>query len=279
MAHENAIARYRRCYRRLLRLYSRPYRERFAESMEQTFGDLCRERCKAGKGLFGFVLGTFVETSVGIFRENASFIMMQTLTKRLVVWAAVVALLLLVPFLAMHFHWQVPDPGSPALEEVNWSLADFVVAGTLLFGSALTYELVARKGGTTAYRVAVAIACASALLLIWVNLAVGIIGSEDHPANAMYLGVFATVFLGAARARVEPRAMSRVMTATAIAQALVPLIAFTIWRPPIDSGVVEVLGVNALFIVLWTASALLFRQAASFPVNAPSVLSPSDAEE
>src|SRR4029077_16900076 len=36
-------ARYRNLYAKLLRLYPKPYRERFGEEMEQTFNDICRE--------------------------------------------------------------------------------------------------------------------------------------------------------------------------------------------------------------------------------------------
>jgi hypothetical protein len=262
MEHEHAIARYRRWYRKLLRFYSRPYRARFAESMEQTFHDLCRERARTGRGLFRVVLWVFIETFAGIFREHVTFIMMQKITKRLIAWAAVVALLLLVPFLAMHFHWQVPDPGSPVLEEVNWSLADFIFAGTVLFGAALTFELIASRGGATAYRAAVGMACAAGLLLVWINAAVGIIGSENNPANLMYLGVLAIGLIGAFYARFQPRGMSRTLVATAVAQALVPLIAL-IWVPTIDfsPGVVKVFILNAFFVMLWVVSALLFRHA------------------
>jgi hypothetical protein len=70
MAHEHAIARYRRWYRELLRLHPKPYQERFGESMEQTFNDLCRERAETGDRLFGFVLWLFAETFAGIVREN-----------------------------------------------------------------------------------------------------------------------------------------------------------------------------------------------------------------
>jgi hypothetical protein len=263
MADEHAIARYRRWYRKLLDFYSRPYRERFAESMEQTFNDLCRERAESGDGLIGLVLWMFVETSAGIVREKVRFIIMQTITRRLIVWAAVVALILLVPFLAMQFHWQVADPGSPDLEEVNWTLSDFVFAGTILFGAAFTYELIARKGGTTAYRAAVGIACAAGLLLVWVNAAVGVIGNEDNPANLMYFAVLAVGLIGAYFARFEPRGMSRALFATAVAQALVPLIALT-WVPENDfsPGVAKVFGLNAVFVALWVVSALLFRHAA-----------------
>lgn len=51
------------------------------------------------------------------------------------VWIALATgLILLVPFLAMQF-----------TDEVAWTLSDFVIAGTLLFGTGLTYVLVARK--------------------------------------------------------------------------------------------------------------------------------------
>jgi hypothetical protein len=47
--------------------------------MEQTFKDLCRERVKAGEGLFGLVLWIFFETSVGIIRENATHLISYTM--------------------------------------------------------------------------------------------------------------------------------------------------------------------------------------------------------
>jgi hypothetical protein len=95
-----------------------------------------------------------------------------------------------------------------------------------------------------------------------VNLAVGIIGSEDHPANMMYGGVLAVGLLGAIIARLEPRGMARTLVAMAIAQALVPVIALAVWGLPITSGGLEVFGVTAFFGTMWVASALLFRQAA-----------------
>ena len=152
----------RNWYAVLLRLYPKQYRERFAEPMEQTFNDLLRERAKKGTGLFGFALWIFVETFAGAMRENMTIITMRH--KALVRIALVTALILLLPLLAMQF-----------TDEVVWDLADFVVAGALLFGTGLTYELIAGKGGNFAYRAAVGVAAAAALLLVWVNLAVGII--------------------------------------------------------------------------------------------------------
>jgi hypothetical protein len=253
MADEHAIARYRHWYRKLLRFYSRPYRERFAASMEQTFNDLCRERASAGKGLVGFVVWMFVETSARIVRENARYIMMQNTARRLLLWAVVVALLLMIPLVAMRL-----------TEVVNWDLFDFVVIGGLLFGVGLAYELVARRSGNTVYRIAFGIGLVAALLLALVNGAVGIIGNESQPANLMYGAVFAVGIIGSLVARFKPRGMAYTLFAAALVQLSVPVIALMIW-PQISwggAGIVGVFILNAFFAGLFVVSALVFRDAA-----------------
>lgn len=192
----------------------------------------------------------FVETSAGIIRENITF--MTKLNKNIIRMALVTGFILLIPLVAMQF-----------TDEVDWSLGDFVVAGVLLFGSGLTYELVARKGGTIAYRAAVGVAIAAALLLIWINLAVGLIGSEDNPANMLYLGVLYIGLIGAIIARLKPRGMARVLFAMGLAQFLVPVIALIIWKPSFSEppGVVGVFFLNAFFAMLFVVSALLFLHA------------------
>jgi hypothetical protein len=187
------------------------------------------------------------KTSAAIIKENVRSAM--THYKNILRFALATACILLLPLLA----------GAP------WSLGDFVVAGVLLFGTGVTYELVATKEGTIAYRAAVGIACAAALLLVWINLAVGIIGSEDNPANLLYAGVLAVGLLGAIIARLEPRGMARALFAMALAQALVPVIALFVSRPAISlepPGVAGVFALNAFFVALWVASALLFLRAA-----------------
>ena len=245
-------ARYRNLYAKLLRLYPKPYRERFGEEMEQTFNDLCRERREAGGGLFGFVLWVFAETSAGIISENITLVLMQNIIRRLIVWAVVVALILLIPLVAMQF-----------TSEVNWTLSDFVFAGVLLFGTGLTYELVARKAGGTAYRAAVGVALGAAFLLVWINAAVGIIGNEDNPTNLMYFGVLAVGIIGAMIARFQPKGMALALFATAFAQMLVALIALIAWRPSLDDapGILGVFMLNAFFVMLFVVSAFLFRRA------------------
>ncbi len=199
----------------------------------------------------------FVETSAGIIiRENMTFIIKQNITKRLSVWAAAVTLILMVPLVAMQF-----------TDEVAWDETDFIVAGVLLFCTGLAYELVARKGGTIAFRAAVGLALVAALILVWMNLAVGLIGSEDNPANLLYGGVLVVGIFGAIIAGFRPHGLSRGLFATSIAQASVPVIALIIWRPSVTSveeflGMLGVFGVNTFFVVLFVGSALLFRRAA-----------------
>lgn len=250
MAHNDSVRRYRGWYARLLRLYSKPYYERFAEGMEQTFHDLLRERKRSGRGLFGFALWMFVETSAGIVRENVRDAILKS--KSILRLAIVTACILLVPFVAMQFS-----------DEMKWGLGDFVFAGTLIFGAGLTYELVAKRKGSSAYRFAVGLAVATALLLVWLNLAVGIIGSEDNPVNVMYVGVLVVGIVGATIARLQPRGMARALFATAIAQMLVPVIALIAWRSLIPASIVGVFVLNGLFGALFVSSGLLFQRASA----------------
>jgi len=61
MATNVAGQRYRTWYAKLLRLYPRPFRERFGEGMAQTFHDLCREHSRNKRGQFGLALWIFFE--------------------------------------------------------------------------------------------------------------------------------------------------------------------------------------------------------------------------
>ena len=61
-------------------------------------------------------------------------------------------------------------------KEVNWTLSDFVVAGILVLGTGLMYELVLRNINQLKYRIAICGALQFALIMIWVELAVGIFG-------------------------------------------------------------------------------------------------------
>ncbi|OHA46105.1 MAG: hypothetical protein A3A80_00680 [Candidatus Terrybacteria bacterium RIFCSPLOWO2_01_FULL_44_24] len=180
---------------------------------------------------------------------------MQDVKRRLIRWAVVVALILLIPLVLT-----IRDGGVEGVGW-NWTFFDFIFMGTLLFGAGLVYELIARKMSNSAYRAAVGVAVVTAVLMVWINAAVGIIGDGDFP-NAMYFGVLAIGGIGALIARFRPYGMSHALFAMALAQAMVPGIALIIWPPSVISwepGVMKVFALNAVFVLLWVGSALLFR--------------------
>jgi hypothetical protein len=116
-----------------------------------------------------------------------------------------------------------------------------------------------------AYRSAVGVAIAAALVLYWIIGAVGLIGVDGDRADMMYLGVFAVGILGAAIARLRPRGMARVLLAMALAQALVAVVAVIAGKhqSPVTS-LAELLGLNGFFVALFVGSAWLFQQAARY---------------
>jgi hypothetical protein len=81
--------------------------------------------------------------------------------------ALATAAILLIPWVAMGF-----------TEEVNWTALDFVVAGVLLGCTGTAYVFFARMTGQRKWRLAVGVILFLALLLVWVELAVGIFGSR-----------------------------------------------------------------------------------------------------
>jgi hypothetical protein len=91
---------------------------------------------------------------------------MLTQNKRLAGIVLTIAIMLLIPFIAMQF-----------TNEVNWSVSDFMVAGVLLLGTGLLCELVMRKVKNIKTRLAICGVILFALLIIWIELAVGIFGS------------------------------------------------------------------------------------------------------
>ena len=118
------------------------------------------------------------------------------------------------------------------------------------------------KTDKTAYRAAAAIAVAAALFLVWAIGAVGVIGAEGDPADLMYIGVLGVGIGGAVGARFEAQGMTRALSATAIAQGLVAVIALLMGehQSPVTS-VFEILGVNGMFVALFLGSAGLFQRA------------------
>lgn len=174
------------------------------------------------------------------------------LTQSILWLSLITGTILLIPLIAMQF-----------THEVVWTLSDFLFAGTLIFGSGLTYKLVTRESEKLIYRAAVGAALATGFILVWANGAVGIIGTEANPINLAYYGVLLIGLVGTSISRLQPKGMSVTMIITALAQAMVTIIALLggyYQSPP--SSVIEILGVNGFFVLLWIGSAIIFRFAA-----------------
>ena len=118
--------------------------------------------------------------------------------------------------------------------------------------------------GRTTYRIAAAVALVTGFLEVWMNLAVGIVGSTDNPQNQGFFGVVVAAAACAFVACLRPEGMARAMVAVAGIQALLGLMVAT---APITAsvepmGATGVLRLTGLFVTLWLVSAALFHWSA-----------------
>lgn len=171
--------------------------------------------------------------------------------KNIIIIAVVTACILMIPLVAMQF-----------TEEVNWSLSDFIIMGTLIFGTGVVYDWISSRGNNKLYRIAVSIAVFTVFLLTWVNMAVGIIGSDKNDANLMYFSLIPIGLAGALIVKFQANGMAVVAFVLAGIQMLIPITAFIINKPDFDPGVAAVFAINAIFSVLFIGSGLLFKRSA-----------------
>jgi hypothetical protein len=168
------------------------------------------------------------------------------------------ALLLTIPLIGM----QVSDGW-------DWSPADFIIMGALIFGTGTLFVLAMRMGDNLAYRAGMVLAIGTTFLLIWVNLAVGLIGSGPNPANLMYVGVIAVLLIGVYLSRFNAAGLDRAMFATAFSMALLGIIAILLKvQNHTDTTILEIIGINLFFATPFVIAGLLFRSVA---LKKPSV--------
>ncbi len=243
MATNGAGRHYRTWYAMMLRLYPRPFGERFGEGMAQTFHDLCREHRDAGRGLFGFALRIFCETLVAIAREHA--IHMSQLGKTM--------LRVALGALAV---WIVPLVASQFVEDWHWGVGGFVRVYVLFFLTGMAIALIARRMGPWSYKAGVGVALVAGFALAWSNMVH--VADSGNPANLWYYSVLALGGAGACLARLKARGLAFTLFAMA---ATLALIAVTL-----PSGAPPYLARNmaighGVYVALFAASGLLFRHA------------------
>lgn len=99
-------------------------------------------------------------------REKNNFIM-RNITKRLAVWALIVAAVLMIPLLAS---WP-------------WTTGDFVFGAVVLFGFATMYELITRNMQDPKQRMITGAIVFAVLAFFWVGAATGYEGVFDRIAE------------------------------------------------------------------------------------------------
>ena len=164
-------------------------------------------------------------------------------SNRFAVWGGAAALMAL------------PVAGLRAVEDGAADPGDYVFLLILLSGVGLAWELSARAPDRLTYRLGFCYGAAAAFLTTWMNLAVGIIGSEDDPANWIYAAVVAVAALGTLLSGLRPGGMALAMTAAAAAQVLA-------FAAALVAGLGFTGPITVFFTALWLISASLFRRAA-----------------
>jgi hypothetical protein len=241
--------RYRTLYAMLLRLYPRPFRERFAEGMAQTFHDLCQEHQGATRSLFGLALSVFCETLFGIIRENT--IHMPQLGKTM--------LRVALGALAV---WMVPLVASQFVEDWHWGVGGFVRVYVVLFLTGIVMALVASRMGVWSYKAGVGLALAAGLALGWSTMVQ--VADSEHPERLWYHSVLLVGAIGACLARLKARGLANTLFAMAATLALLAIL-LPSGAPP-DIARRMAIG-HAVFAAMFAASGFLFRHASVAKVN------------
>lgn len=170
---------------------------------------------------------------------------------RLALWGGAL-LALALPYFAMQFS-----------SEMNWTVFDFGVFGVMLAVACGGVELAVHLSEKNSYRLAAILTLGGGFLMVWANLAVGIIGNENNPQNLFFFGVLAAGLIGALLTKFKAGGLAMTLRVMAALQLLLGLAAWALgWA---------FLPVFTLFYVaLWLIAAQLFAKTAdvSFGVDA-----------
>jgi hypothetical protein len=160
--------------------------------------------------------------------------------RSLAVWGAVAALVLL-PLLAMRL---ISEPD------------ELVFVGAIIVCVGVAYEIATRVPGRFAYAAGLMLAALTVLAVVFVNGAVGIIGSEDNPQNRVFFAPIAVAVAGSLVALLRARGLALAMAAAAVAQVGVFVFAWA-------AGYSFTGPISVFFTAMWLIAGGLFRRAAA----------------
>lgn len=140
----------------------------------------------------------------------------------------------------------------------HWTEFDFVVFGVMLSAVGVGIELAMRLSSQWTYRVAVILSVIGGFLMVWANLAVGIIGSEENPQNLICYSVLIAGLTGAFITKFNARGLMWTLRAMAAMQFAVFLAAALL-----EWALLPV--VTIVYMLLWLAAGELFKRASCAP--------------
>ena len=169
------------------------------------------------------------------------------------------------------FSWRLAGWGGsaallavPYFARFPWSAADFAMVGGAFLVVGGLIELVVRSSSSIAYRWGAIVAILASLGLVWVNVAVGMLGDEDNPANLLFAAIIGLVLLLGLIGNFSAAAMARACFVAAAAVLAVAIVAPIAGLGSSGTDAIrEAVLSAALFVPLWSLAGLLFRRAAT----------------
>ncbi|MFM8844415.1 MAG: hypothetical protein ACKOGN_00720 [Gammaproteobacteria bacterium] len=140
-------------------------------------------------------------------------------------------------------------------DEVHWGPLDFTLLAALLAALCGAIDVASRYSLSRSYRAGVAVAAIGMFLMVFANIAVGIVGNEDNPLNLIFLLIPVLGIAGSVFTRFRATGMARSLEIMAVVQAGVLLLA---WPGAKTVGLLAM----AFFVALWLLAARLLRAAA-----------------
>lgn len=143
----------------------------------------------------------------------------------------------------------------PLVFGAPWTGSDFVFAAVLLAMLGAGIELGLNLSTNWSYRLGAIAAALTGFVIVWSNMAVGIVGEPENPLNLLFVGVLAVAIGGALVARFRAKGLRNAMAAAALATVIAGIASM--------QAEPSILLISAMFVTGWVAAALLFAKAAS----------------
>nr|WP_315457571.1 hypothetical protein [uncultured Sphingorhabdus sp.] len=159
---------------------------------------------------------------------------------RILGWGGAVVLIL-TPLVAMQF-----------TKEVDWDETDFIVAAIIFGIMGGLIEFAVRLSANWYFRLGSLFAVLAGFMVIWSNLAVGMIGNEDNPVNLWFGLVLLIAITGSIASRFRSSILPQAMFIAGAAQIAIGIFAGILGADPRGGRFTIVLS------VAWLISSLLF---------------------